>query len=46
VGLENTYVVRKDCVESLTKFPKQLVKLWYTILNLEKILKKRNYTKP
>ncbi|MGB9744757.1 MAG: M24 family metallopeptidase [Desulfurella sp.] len=27
VGLENTYVVRKDCVESLTKFPKQLVKL-------------------
>jgi len=27
VGIENTYVVKKDCVESLTKFPKQLVQL-------------------
>ncbi|OSS41400.1 Xaa-Pro aminopeptidase [Desulfurella amilsii] len=27
VGLENTYIVKKDGVESLTKFPKQLVQL-------------------
>ncbi len=27
VGLENTYVVKKDSIESLTKYPKQLVEL-------------------
>jgi hypothetical protein len=45
VGLENTYLVKKDSVESLTRFPKQLVQLWYTILILEKILNKKDSMK-